>query len=69
MSSTKRKKREENGEEIFFLKRTKHFQNLKKDMNMPNMINEAKFMLNTIIIKFQNTIYKEIIKRFRGEGG
>ena len=33
------------------------------------MINEAKFMLDTIIIKFQNTMYKEIIKRFRREGG
>lgn len=57
-------------EKNFFLKkRTKHFQNLKKDMSLPNMINEAKFVLDTIIIKFQNTKYKEIIKRFRGEGG
>ena len=38
-------------------------------MSLPNMINEAKFVLDTIIIKFQNTKYKEIIKRFRGEGG
>lgn len=53
-------------EKNFFFKKDKTFQNLKKDMSLPNMINEAKFVLDTIIIKFQNTRYKEIVKRFRG---
>lgn len=43
-----------NGEEItFFKERTKHCQDLKRDMRLSNMMNEARFMLETIIMKFR----------------
>lgn len=53
---------------LFFLKKDKTFPR-SEERHESNVINEARFMVDTIIMEFQNTKYKEIIKRFRGGRG
>ena len=49
-TEAKKKKMEK---KLFFKKRTKYCQDLKRDMSLSNMMNEARFMLETIIMKFR----------------